>query len=220
MEEFQKLYGIIQTLRGENGCPWDKEQTVRSIKQDIIEEAHELVEAIEKNDNADLEEEVGDLFFLALFTAYIAEEEKRMTVKGAINGVAEKLIRRHPHVFGGSDEKNVDQILVNWEAIKNAEKKNQSRTTPFDGIPKSLPEIQRFFKILEKIKRAKGKIEKVQKEKLKSSFEAFLEQKESMESYSFIKDLFYYSFNAGIDLSSFVRKISLEAIEKHLAKNV
>jgi len=147
MEQFQRLLNIIIQLRSENGCPWDKEQTVESLVPDIIEETYEVVDAIESGDEEDLEEELGDLFFLVLFVSYIKEQEKRLTVENILKKVSDKLIRRHPHVFSNIKVKSIDNIIENWESIKLSEAKNQKRKTPFDGIPKGLPEIQRFKKL-------------------------------------------------------------------------
>ncbi len=153
MEVFQRLYQTIAILRGENGCPWDIEQNIQSMRPHLIEETYEVVDAIDKDDTHDLQEELGDLIFLGVFISYIAEQDGRFTVSDVIQTVTDKLIRRHPHVFSDTSVSGVSDVLKNWESIKLSEKKNLDRKTPFDGIARSLPEIERFRKTLQKLTR-------------------------------------------------------------------
>ncbi len=155
MKEFDRLFEIIRTLRSENGCPWDKEQTLRTMRDSLIEETYEVVDSIDRDHTEDLREELGDLMFLSLFLAYLGEQEERFTVPEVLALISEKLVRRHPHVFEGHDVDDIPDILKNWEAIKQSEKKNADKGL-FDGIPRSLPEIQRFSKVLHKIERNGG----------------------------------------------------------------
>ncbi len=161
---------------------------------------------------------MGDLFFLTLFISYIAEQEKKLTVDNVLKGIADKLIRRHPHVFGGLEEDNVNRIIENWESIKLSEAKNQKRKTPFDGIPKGLPEIQRFFKILEKTRQAGKEIKNVKKKDLKEQFESFLQGSNDEKTTYFIENFFIYCFINKIDLPQVIRKISDQKIDDFKAK--
>jgi MazG family protein len=215
IDQFNRLFEIIKTLRSENGCPWDREQTVKTMSSSLIEESHELVEAIETGKNEDLEEELGDLFFLTLFVSYMAEQEGKLTVEKVIRGIADKLVRRHPHVFGGLEEKNVENIITNWESIKLTEQKNLSRITPFDGIPKALPEVQRFYKILDKMKRNNLSIPEVTKEVLKEGFNAFITQDSPESLETFVFQFIVYNYIKDNDLSLTIRKISRRTIEKY-----
>ncbi len=153
MKQFQRLYDTIARLRAKDGCPWDIEQTISSMRPHLIEETYEVVDAIDSDNTHDLLEELGDLMFLTVFVSYIAEQDGRFTVDEVIQTVTDKLIRRHPHVFSDTEVNGVSDVLKNWESIKLSEKKNHSRKTPFDGIPKSLPELDRFRKTLQKLTR-------------------------------------------------------------------
>jgi len=150
-EAFLKLVDIIDTLLAPNGCPWDREQTMLSIRSSVVEEACELKEAIECDDNAHICEELGDLFLNAIFLSKLAEKEKRFTMQDAINIVSEKLVRRHPHVFGSERIEDVDAVKKQWEKIKENEKGKEHRKSALDSIPSGLPIIDRAQKVLKKI---------------------------------------------------------------------
>lgn len=130
MTEFERLQEIIAQLRGENGCPWDREQTHVSLKPACVEEAAEVVcgiNILEKTGDAEnLKEELGDLLLQVVMHAQIAEEENLFTMDDVIRGISEKMIRRHPHVFGTTEVQNSQEVLVNWESIKKREKKGKS----------------------------------------------------------------------------------------------
>jgi len=152
MKEFNELVAVVDELLGENGCPWDREQTMKTIRKDVLEEVSELIEAIDLGDNDHIEEELGDLFFNVIFLSRLAEKEKRTEMKKALLGIKEKLIRRHPHVF--HDEVIADQeaLLKRWNEIKLTEKGKEHRTSVLDGIPKGLPALARAQKVMKKIK--------------------------------------------------------------------
>lgn len=208
MDQFERLYSIIRKLRSEEGCPWDREQSTRTMVPSLIEETYETVEAIEKGTDADLEEELGDLFFLTLFIGYMGEQEKRLTVENMIRGIADKLVRRHPHVFGTEGVENVDQIIANWESIKRSEKKNEHRKTPFDGIPKGLPAIQRFNKIMDKAKRAGIKPEKTLTRDLEVAQRAYFRKKTAKNLENLTEKMLNFMYINKIDLSKTIRSIS------------
>lgn len=119
---FLELVEICAKLRGKKGCMWDKKQTHKTLAPCLTEEAAEVVEAIEKNDAPNLKEELGDLLYQIVFHAQIAEEEDNFTIDDVLNDIIEKLIRRHPHVFGDAEVSSVEEILENWEKIKKKEK--------------------------------------------------------------------------------------------------
>lgn len=150
-ETFFKLVGIIETLLAPDGCPWDREQTMLSIRSSVVEEACELKEAIENEDNAHICEELGDLFLNAIFLSKLAEKENRFTMQEAINTVSEKLVRRHPHVFGDVSIEGSEAVKRQWEKIKESEKGKEHRKSALDSIPSGLPVINRAQKVLKKI---------------------------------------------------------------------
>lgn len=126
---FEDFKEIIDRLRGENGCPWDREQTYESLKPCLINETAEAVGAVnilnETGESAHLCEELGDVMLQVVLLARIAEEEGRFSMEDVIQGISEKMIRRHPHVFGDAEVENSDQVLVNWEEIKKKEKQGK-----------------------------------------------------------------------------------------------
>ena len=126
MEKFDKFVATIAALRSENGCPWDRKQTHESLKECLVEETGEVVEAIDKKDDANLCEELGDVLLQVVMHAQIAAEEGRFTIEDVINGVNEKMIRRHPHVFGDIKVSSVEEGLDLWEQIKQQEKEAKS----------------------------------------------------------------------------------------------
>ncbi len=142
--KFTEFVGIVKKLRKE--CPWDKAQTNDSIKSATIEEAHEVVEAINNNDFDELKKELGDLLLHVVFHSVIAEETNKFSLEQVIESIEEKLIRRHPHVFSDSKIDNAEDVKKNWEKIKLTE----GRRSLLEGIPKSLPSLYRAFRIQEK----------------------------------------------------------------------
>ena len=144
---FKELVDVIATLRSENGCPWDREQTHETLKSTLIEETYETLEAIDTGDPKKLEEELGDLLLNIMLQAQIAAEHENFDVYGVIETLTEKLIRRHPHVFGDVDVEDSDEVVKNWEAIKRSESGYEDRKSVLDGIPNALPMLLRAQKI-------------------------------------------------------------------------
>ena len=144
---FKELVDVIATLRSENGCPWDREQTHETLKPTLIEETYETLEAIDAGDPKKLEEELGDLLLNIMLQAQIAAEHENFDIYGVIETITEKLIRRHPHVFGDVDVADSDEVVKNWEAIKRAESGYEDRKSVLDGIPNALPTLLRAQKI-------------------------------------------------------------------------
>ncbi len=148
MKELKELIDIMATLRSENGCNWDKKQTYDSLKEYIIEEAYEVVDAVESKNFEHMKEELGDLLFNIVFYAQIASEDKKFNINDVAKDISEKLIRRHPHVFNVPANLTPDEVLANWNKIKQQEKINNPKPeSVLDGIPKSLPSILRAEKL-------------------------------------------------------------------------
>jgi len=161
MSHFEELENIMKRLRAKDGCPWDIEQTHESLKICLMEEAAEVLEAIDSKEDALLLEELGDLLLQVVFHSQIAMEEKRFTLRDVVKGISEKLVRRHPHVFGESNCQNADEVLTQWEAIKKEEKKIE-RKSAMDGIPNYLGALHYAEKAVKKAKKAKFDLSKVE----------------------------------------------------------
>ena len=149
--QFEDLSNITALLRGEGGCPWDREQTHESVRRCMIEEAYEVAEAIDKKDSGLLCEELGDVLFQVLFHSQIEREAGRFSINDVIDGICKKMIHRHPHVFGTAKAESGEAALAQWEAMKSQEKQ---RTTTYDrlaSIPAILPALLRAQKVHEKI---------------------------------------------------------------------
>lgn len=149
-ERFTKLIEIMATLRAANGCPWDRKQTHESLKPYLLEETYEVLETIDQGDRAKLREELGDVLLQVIFHSQIAAEAGTFTVDDVLDTLAEKLIRRHPHVFGTGGQAdsvtNGEQVLHQWEQIKRAEREAAGGTrSALDGVPKTLPALLRAY---------------------------------------------------------------------------
>lgn len=155
MKEIEELIKVADHLLGPEGCPWDREQTMKSTRTCVLEEVCELIEAIDLEDNQHIKEELGDLFFNAIFLGRLAEKEGRCQMTEVVSGITEKLIRRHPHVFGGKKVESGSEALHQWEDIKKQEKGNSHRKSVLDGIPKGLPALARANKMIRKMKQAR-----------------------------------------------------------------
>lgn len=135
------LRKIMEILRSENGCPWDREQNHASIRQDLLEEAYETVEAIDMQSDEMLCEELGDVLLQVVFHSRIAEEEGRFCIDDVYTGVCKKMIERHPHIFGDVVVNNVDDVLTNWDAIKQNSKNRETVKEQLEGVCKALPAL-------------------------------------------------------------------------------
>lgn len=151
MTEFDKLCGIVGRLRQTDGCPWDREQTNASLVPPLLEETYEVAGAVRAQDDANLREELGDLLLLIVMHAQIATEENRFTIEDVAREISEKLIRRHPHVFGESKVRGSDAVVKQWEAIKREEKSGDSHYLA--SLPAALPALMRAQKAQKKVAR-------------------------------------------------------------------
>lgn len=144
------LMQMMRRLRAPGGCPWDAEQTHESLKKSLLEECWEVIDAIDRNDPDDLCEELGDLLLQIAFHVVIEEEHASFTLRDVATGITNKMIYRHPHVFGSVHVENSDEVLVNWEVLKKQEKHQQSVASAMDSVPKSFPSLLRAYKIQKK----------------------------------------------------------------------
>ena len=153
MSVFNELLDVADTLLGPKGCPWDREQNFATLRPYLLEETHELLEALDLGDKERIQEELGDCLYALVFIAKLAEQQKLFTMSDAIRTVVEKLIRRHPHVFGELKIESTEDVVHNWEEIK----KKEGKKNPIAGIPPSLPSLARAQKVIVKIGRAEKK---------------------------------------------------------------
>lgn len=154
MKEFTRLLEIADKLLGPNGCPWDQEQTLFSLQTYLLEESHELIEAIDSNDPQKILEELGDLFYVLIFISQLGEKEGLFKLSDSLNAVAEKMIRRHPHVFAEVKVSSSADVMKNWEEIKAQEKGQAHRKKILTAF---LPPCQPFRKRRKWSKRSKSK---------------------------------------------------------------
>ena len=161
MTAFEKLCEIVAKLRATGGCPWDREQTHESLLPALIEEAYEVAGAVRANDTANFREELGDLLLLIVMHAQIASESGRFDIKGVLKDVTEKLIRRHPHVFGNSDARDSGAVLKQWESIKRAEKKHKPGRNSGDAAGHYLDDLPLAFPALMRAQKTQSKVARV-----------------------------------------------------------
>jgi len=145
-EKFARLVEIMEQLRGENGCPWDRKQTHESLRQYLLEETYEVLESIDEGEAAALKEELGDLLLQIVFHAQIASESQRFNMSDVIEAISAKLIRRHPNVFGQAEIHTAEEQAINWEKLKREE----GKSSVLDGVPKALSGLLRALRIQQK----------------------------------------------------------------------
>src|SRR2546423_13843214 len=159
-EKFERLVEIMATLRGPDGCPWDKQQDFNSLKPMLVEEVYEVLEAIENNDFDGLSEELGDVLLHVVFQAHLGKEAGQFDINTVIQKISDKLVRRHPHVFGTDSASTPEEVIKNWEVIKAQEKaeKLKNRTPEqrslLEGIPSKLPALHEAHQISSRATRA------------------------------------------------------------------
>lgn len=149
-ERFREFFDIIVRLRGPDGCPWDKEQTPESLRSALLEEAYETVDAIDRQDVADVREEIGDLYLVLTLIAYIYEQEASFSVSDVLRELSEKLIRRHPHVFGERNDLSSREVVDQWQKIKVDVEGKREKKSLMDTIPSFLPPLERGYKMQRK----------------------------------------------------------------------
>jgi tetrapyrrole methylase family protein/MazG family protein len=154
-DAFLRVYEVMKKLRSPEGCPWDKEQSPTTIRGNLVEEAYECVEAINSGDGEHIKEELGDVYLVATFMAYMYEQEGAFTVSDVLDGLADKLIRRHPHVFGtDSGADTPDKVIAQWNDIKVTVEGKKPKDSAIDGVSQALPPLERAYKIQKKASKA------------------------------------------------------------------
>lgn len=171
MEEFDRLVGIFERLRAPGGCPWDAQQDHRTIARCSIEEAYELFDAIETGDAEHMREELGDVLLQVVFHSIIARDLGEFTLADVINGLADKLVSRHPHVFGDARVETAGEVVRNWERIKGRERGKERRKSILDGVPENLPSLMAARKMQAAVSRVgfdwqdpRGVLDKIREE--------------------------------------------------------
>lgn len=152
-EAFARLVAIMRRLRGDGGCPWDREQSLDSLKPYLVEESYEVLDAIDRQDMDALREELGDLLLQPVFQAQIASDAGSFTIEDSLNAIIEKLIRRHPHVFGDAEASTAADVTRNWERIKREEKAGVRETeiSMLDAVPRALPALAEAQRITSRV---------------------------------------------------------------------
>ncbi len=150
----KQLLEIMRALRAPGGCPWDREQTHKSIRKDLLEEAYEVADAIDKSDDTALCEELGDLLLQVVFHSAIAEEENAFSYSDVVDGICRKLILRHPHVFGKERAENSTEVLDLWDKVKMEEKHQESFTQTLRSVPEAFPALMRSAKVQKRAAKA------------------------------------------------------------------
>lgn len=153
MTPFEELVDIMAKLRSKGGCPWDREQTHQTLRPYLIEEAYEVLDALDNGGDGDFRDELGDLLLQVVFHAQIATEEQRFDIHDVARAINDKLVRRHPHVFGDIRADTADEVLTNWEKIKREEKGEGVAGSVLDGLPAGMPALLRAYRIQEKVAR-------------------------------------------------------------------
>ena len=215
--DFQKLLNIMEKLRGDKGCPWDKEQTRESLKPFILEEAYELIEAIESGDPEKMKEELGDLLFQIVFQCQVAKERREFEISDVIEKITKKMITRHPHVFGEAECRTSAEVIVQWEEQKKLEGKR--RESILEGVPEALPSLLRAHRLQnraasvgfdwDKVGDALKKLDEELKE-----FKKALETKEKNEIGEELGDILFMLVN----VSRFIGVNPEDALRKTIAK--
>ena len=149
-DAFLRLLSIIETLRGPEGCPWDRKQTPSSLAPNLIEEAYEFIDAVTNDDDANMREELGDLYLLVTMISYMHQQNDNFTVSEVLDEISDKLVRRHPHVFGDMKKEDAEEVVELWNNIKkNVENKKQVDSIT-EQVPRTLPPLERSFKLQKK----------------------------------------------------------------------
>jgi MazG family protein len=206
LKAFDELLEVAKRLNAKDGCPWDIKQTFFSLQPYVLEEAHELVEAVDGGDSQEILEELGDLLYTVVFYAKIAERENQFTMEEILTCIKEKLIRRHPHIFGDVKAETSEEVVKNWDEIKKAESGKEHRKTPLDGIPDNLPILSKAQKMLKVFKKegfvSLKEVEEKKEEEIADAFFSLLKTAE----------------RSGIDLEGALRRKVMEEKKLFLEK--
>ena len=223
-KDFNYLREIIATLRGPNGCPWDKKQTHESLKRYLLEEAHEVLEAIDDQDDDHLVEELGDVLLQVMLHAQIGEDEGYFTIEDVISALSKKMIHRHPHVFGDKKVASEQEVIANWQKLKEQENPNREKRSVLADINKGLPALMQAYEIQKTVKKVgfdwgdyRPALAKV-KEEL-TEFEAEIENEQSKEKITMeLGDLLFAIVNVARLLSIYPEEALLATNRKFIRR--
>jgi len=213
----ERLVKIMEELRGPHGCPWDREQTRESLKPFLLEEAYELLEALDEQDPEKIKEELGDLLFQIIFHCQLAKEKEEFGINNVIDNITKKMVSRHPHVFGEAPLKTSKEVLQHWEEYKRMEDKK--RESVLEGVPKTLPSLLRAQRLQNKASRVGFDWERVEDvfkkldEELKE-FKKAIDKKAPREIEDELGDIFFVL----VRISQFVGVNPEEALRKTISK--
>ena len=215
--ELQELLKIMEALRGEKGCPWDKKQSRDSVKPYIIEEAYELYEAIEENDAAKIKEELGDLLFQIVFQCQLAKENGEFEMSDVIDGIGKKMIDRHPHVFGDAECRSPEDVLKQWEVLKK--KEGKLRESILEGVPKAMSSLLRAHRLQKRAAQVGFDWEKIEDVLLKvdeemNELKEALKTKDRVEMEEELGDILFMLVN----LSRFISVNPEDALRRTISK--
>ena len=215
--DFERLVDIMAVLRGEKGCPWDREQTRESLKPFLVEETYEVLEAIDEGSPDKIKEELGDLLFQIIFHCQLAKERHEFEIDDVVRKISEKMIRRHPHVFGEAQYETSAEVLGQWEERKKEEGKN--RESILEGVPREMPSLLRAHRIQSRAARVGFDWERVEDvlDKLEEELAEFreaLEKKDQAAIEDELGDVFFVLVN----ISRFVGVNPEDALRKTISK--
>ncbi len=231
---FAELIALTRTLRSPEGCPWDRAQDLQSMRKYVMEEAYELLEAIDSGDRAQLLEELGDLFFIVLFLLVLADDGDLFRPSEVLVNTIAKMKRRHPHVFASAEADNEQDAFLSWESVKRKEKWKDAKGSILDGIPRTLPALTKARRIQERVsavgfdwKEAGGALRKLEEEM--EEFKAALEEQSSAGTHAEIGDVLFSLVNvarllgkdpeAALEQTNAKFRRRFSEIEKHMAES-
>ncbi len=220
MSHVDKLVEIMARLRGPQGCPWDLKQTHQTLKPYLIEEAYEVLDAIDREDDPELKEELGDVLLQVVFHAQIARERGGFTIEDVAAAIADKLIRRHPHIFGNVTVNGAEEVVENWEAIKSREQHRKGqKVSTLNGIPRHLPALLWARRILEKAARVGFKWAHSEEaaQKVREEVEEFLQANKS-ENRARVEDELGDLLFSLVNMAGFLHICPEEALRKTIDK--
>ncbi len=218
-DSFPDLVALMAKLRSPDGCPWDRKQTPASLKPFLIEECYEVIDALDEEAPDKVKEELGDLLFQIIFHARIAEERGQFTINDVISANIEKMIRRHPHVFGDARLKTDREVLANWEEIKKSEKGYEDRKSVLEGVPRHLPSLLRAHSLQERAARVGFDWSRIDEALPKldeeiAEFKASLDSKDAAGIEEELGDIFFMLVN----ISRFLGVNPEDALRKTISK--
>lgn len=150
----EELVALVESLRGEDGCPWDQKQTPRTMLVYLLEEIYELADAIESEPAGAVKEELGDVLFHIVFITQLFQEKGDFSIDDVARDITAKMIRRHPHVFGAANVQNTEEVRQNWQKIKQTEKKQAAHESIIDSVPRNMPALMRAYQLVERTARS------------------------------------------------------------------